>query len=282
VLGSGTFVPEFEDQLVGAKVGEQRTVNITFPEEYGGPEVAGKAAEFAVTMKAVKAPNNITIDNDFAQRLGFDALATLKERVREQVKGDFARASRTHLKRRLLDALDAEHGFDLPPAMLKMEFEAIWKQVETELAREGSTFADEGKTEEEMKDEYAAIAARRVRLGLVLSKVGDQNGLTVSDEEITRAITARARYFPGQEQQLFNYYKRNANALAEIRAPLFEDKVIDFVIELAQVIERNVDRETLFMDPDDAAAKLAAENNKKSRAEKSKAKPDEKPKSKKK
>ncbi len=281
VLGSGNFVPGFEDQLVGAKAGEHRSLKLTFPEEYGGPDVAGKTAEFAVSVKAVKAPENIIVDNDFAQRLGLDSLATLKERVREQVKSDFARASRTHLKRRLLDALDAAHDFELPPAMLKMEFEAIWKQVETELAREKRTFADEGKTEAEMKADYGDIAARRVRLGLVLSKIGDQNGLNVSDEELTRAITARARYFPGQEQKIFDYYMRNPNALAEIRAPLFEDKVIDFVSELAEVTERKVDRETLFMDPDDAAEKLAGEN-KKGKAEKPKAKADEKAKSRKK
>ncbi len=281
VLGGGSFVPGFEDQLIGAKANEKRNLSVTFPEDYGGPDVAGKPAEFEVTVKAVKAPVNVAIDNEFAKRLGVNSLGDLRERVREQVKSDFARASRLHLKRRLLDALDAAHDFELPPVMLKMEFDAIWKQVEAELKREGKTAADEGTTEEGLKNDYREIAARRVRLGLVLSKIGDQNGLVVSEDELGRAISARARYFPGQEQKIFEYYTRSPNALAEIRAPLFEDKAIDFVIELAQVTDRMVDRETLFMDPDDAAEKLAAGEKKKGRNEKSKAK-DEKAKPKKK
>jgi trigger factor len=180
------------------------------------------------------------------------------ERVREQLKADFARASRLHLKRRILDALDSAHSFTLPPAMVESEFGAIWTQVETELKREGKTAADEGKTEDELKAEYHAIAERRVRLGLVLARIGEQNGLTVSPDEIQRALTARARQFPGQEQQVINFYANNPQAMAEVRAPIFEDKVVDFIAELAQVTDRNVDRETLFLDPDEAAEKLGS------------------------
>lgn len=282
IVGSSTFLPEFEDQLIGMKAGEYRKLKLRFPADYGGPDIADKDAEFDVTMKSVRAPEQLVIDNEFAKRLGADSLATLKERVRESVKNRFSAASRTHLKRRLLDALDAAHGFELPPIMVKVEFESIWRQVEAELKREKKTPEDEGKTEEELKAEYHAIAERRVRLGIVLSKVGEQNGLGVSDEELERAIVARARRFPGQEDRVFQYYRETPQALEEIRAPLFEDKVIDFVTELAQVNDRKVDRATLFMEPDDAMAKLAAEEGKKERTDRRQEKAEEKSKPKKK
>ena len=282
VLGSETFLKEFEDQLIGAKAGEQRKLSIRFPEDYGGPDIADKDAEFEVTVKAIRAPQPLEIDNEFAKRYGVDSLSALKERVRETVKSRFASASRTHLKRRLLDALDKTHDFELPPIMVKVEFDAIWRQVEAELKRENKTAEDEGKTEVELKAEYRGIAERRVRLGLVLSKIGQQNGLGVTDEELDRAVAGRARRFPGQEEKVFQYYRETPQALEEIRAPLFEDKVIDFVAELARVHDRQVDRATLFMEPDDAAAKWAAEEGKKDRSEKRKAKAEETSKPKKK
>jgi trigger factor len=250
-LGSGQFIPGFEEQLVGAKAGEQRDVKVTFPAEYHAPDLAGKDAVFAVTVKEIKTPDEAKIDDELATKMGLDNLTTLKDRVRDQVKGDFTAASRLHLKRRILDALDTAHSFPLPPAMVEAEFESIWVQVEAELKREGKTAADEGKTEDELKAEYHAIAERRVRLGLVLGKLGEQNGITITGDEVNRAIMARARQFPGQEQQVFQYYANNQQAQAEIRAPLFEDKVVDFIAELAQVTDKPVDRETLFKDPDD-------------------------------
>ena len=250
-LGSGQFIPGFEDQLVGAKAGEQRDVKVTFPAEYHAADLAGKEAVFAVTVKEIKTPEEAKVDDELATKMGLENLATLKDRVRDQVKGDFTAASRLHLKRRILDALDSAHDFPLPPAMVEAEFESIWAQVEAELKREGKTAADEGKTEDELKAEYRAIAERRVRLGLVLGKLGEQNGITITGEEVNRAIMARARQFPGQEQQVFQYYANNQQAQAEIRAPLFEDKVVDFIAELAQVTDKPVDRETLFKDPDD-------------------------------
>ncbi len=251
-LGSGQFIPGFEDQLIGARAGETRDVKVTFPAEYHSAELAGKDALFVVTVKEVKAPEAVAIDDALAQKMGLDTLGTLKERVRDQIKGDFAGAARLHLKRRILDALDAAHDFALPPQMVEAEFASIWAQVEAELKREGKTAADEGKTEDELKAEYRAIAERRVRLGLVLGKLGELNGITLSGDEVQRAIMARARQFPGQEQQVFQYYTSNPQAQAEIRAPLFEDKVVDFIAELAQITDRQVDRETLFADPDDA------------------------------
>jgi trigger factor len=258
-LGSGQLIPGFEDQLIGAKKDEARDVKVQFPADYPEASLAGKDAVFAVTVKDVKAPDELKIDDELAKTLGLDSLGTLKERVREQLKRDFSQASRLHLKRRILDALDAQHSFSLPPTMVEGEFAGIWRQVEAELKREGKTADDEGKSEEDLKKEYHDIAERRVRLGLVLARIGEQNGLTVSADEVQRAIAVRARQFPGQEQQVFEFYARNAQAQAEVRAPIFEDKVVDFIAELAQIRETKVDRATLFLDPDEAMDKLKGE-----------------------
>ena len=272
VLGSNQLIPGFESQIVGMKAGEVRDVNVTFPADYPEPKLAGKAAVFEVTVKAAKKPDALEINDDLAKKLGLDSLSTLKDRVRDQIRMDFARASRLHLKRRILDALDAQHSFSLPPTMVEGEFDAIWKAVLAELEREGKTFADEGKTEEELKKEYHDIAERRVRLGLVLARLGEQNGITIAPDEINRAIAMRARQFPGQEQQVYQFYSSNPQAMAEIRAPIFEEKVVDFIAELAQVTEKKVDRETLFMDPDEAAEKLENKSDDKSEKSEKKAK----------
>jgi trigger factor len=256
LLGSGQFIPGFEEQLIGVKAADTRDVKVTFPADYPEAKLAGKDAVFAVTVKDVKAADPLTIDDELAKRLGLESLGVLKDRVRDQVKTDFARASRLHLKRRVLDALDATHAFAVPPAMVENEFGNIWNAVQKELEREGKTAADEGKSEDELKKEYHDIAERRIRLGLVLARIGEQNGLNVSNEEMQRAMAQRARQFPGQEQQVFEFYAKNAQAQGEIRAPIFEDKVVDFIAELADVTDRKVDRETLFMDPDEAAEKL--------------------------
>jgi trigger factor len=258
VLGSGQLIAGFEARLIGVKAGEERDVKVTFPSDYPEAKLAGRPAEFAVKVKEVKSPDALAIDDDLAKKLGVDSLATLKDRIRDQLKTDFNRASRMHLKRRILDGLDVQHSFPLPQAMVDREFESIWKQVEAELQREGKTPADEGKTEQEMRDEYRAIAERRVRLGLVLARIGEQNGITVSNDELQRAMSARARQYDGHEQEAFNFFSSNAQAQAEIRAPIFEEKVVDFIAELANVTERKVDRETLFLDPDEAAEKLTA------------------------
>ena len=253
-LGSGQFIPGFEDQLIGAKAGDKVDVKVTFPTEYHAANLAGKDALFVVTVKEVQAPEEAKIDDALAQKLGLDTVATLRDRVRDQIKNDYGQATRMHLKRRILDALDKVHDFALPPAMVEAEFGAIWAQVEAELAREGKTAADEGKSEDELKAEYRKIAERRVRLGLVLGKLGEQNGITIANDEVQRAIMARARQFPGQEQQVFQFYAQNQQAQAEIRAPLFEDKVVDFIAELAQVSEKKVAKDVLFADPEDEVA----------------------------
>jgi len=256
VLGSNQLVTGFEDQLVGVIVGEVRDVAVTFPADYPEASLAGKLAVFTVTVKLVKSPDPLVIDDELAKKLGVDSLGMLKERLRDQLRREFTAASRIHLKRRILDALDEVHSFSLPPTMVEGEFNGIWQQVEAELKREGKTAADEGKSEEDLKKEYHDIAERRVRLGLVLARIGEQNGLTIGNDEMQRAVSARARQFPGQEQQVFEYYARNAQAQAEIRAPLFEDKVVDFITELAHVTDRKVDRATLFLDPDEASEKI--------------------------
>jgi trigger factor len=258
-IGNSALIAGFDEQLVGARKGETREVKVTFPSDYPEQKLAGKPAVFDVTVKEIKQPDPLQFDDELAKKFGLNTLDELKERSRESLKGEFSRASRMHLKRRVLDALDAAHAFPLPPAMVETEFSGIWSQVEAELKREGKTPADEGKSEDELKKEYRGIAERRVRLGLVLSKVGEQNGLTVSQEEIQRAVSARARAFPGQEQQVIKYYTSSPQALAELRAPLFEEKVVDFIAELAQVNDRKVSREILFLDPDEAAEKLKAE-----------------------
>jgi trigger factor len=256
VLGSNQLIPGFESQIVGMKAGETRDVNVTFPTDYPEAKLAAKPAVFEVTVQTVKAPEAVAIDDELAKKLGLDSLDVLKDRVRDQIKTDFARASRLHLKRRILDALDEKHSFSLPSTMVEGEFDSIWKAVLAELEREGKTFADEGKTEDELKKEYHDIAERRVRLGLVLARLGEQNGISIAPDEINRAIAMRARQFPGQEQQVYQFYSTNPQAMAEIRAPIFEEKVVDFISELATVTEKKVDRETLFMDPDEAAEKL--------------------------
>jgi len=246
VLGSAQFIPGFEDQLVGIKAGEGRTVSSKFPDNYRVPSLAGKDAVFSVTAKKVEKPASLNLDDDFAKTLGLESLAKLRDAVRERIERDHAAASRQKIKRALLDQLDARHKFDPPPTLVEEEFKNIWSTIENDLRQQGRTFADEGTTEEKAREEYRGIAERRVRLGLVLAEIGEKNSITVTDEQLTQAIVAQARMMPGQEQQVWDYYRNNPAALAAVRAPLFEDKVVDFILELANVSEKQVSREELF------------------------------------
>ena len=250
VLGSGRLIPGFEDQLIGKKAGEETTVNVTFPEDYPAENLKGKDAVFAVTVKAVKAPEEVVIDDTLAEKMGLENLDSLKTAMRDRMKEDYTRMSRAHVKRRVLDALDTGHQMELPAGMVDSEFDQIWGQVQQ--ARESGKVDpdDADKSEDELKAEYRVIAERRVRLGLVLAEIGRENDITVAPEDIQRAIAERARQFPGQEAQVFQFYQQNPQALAEVRAPLFEEKVIDFVVELAQVEEKTVSKEELFKEPD--------------------------------
>ena len=251
VLGSAQFIPGFEDQLVGVKAGDSRTVEVKFPETYRVESLAGKNAVFSVTAKKVETPGSVTLDNDFAKTLGLESLAKLRDAVRERLEREHAAASRQKVKRALLDQLDARHRFDPPPTLLEEEFKNVWSTIENDLKQQGRTFADEGTTEEKAREEYRAIAERRVRLGLVLAEIGEKNNIKVTDEQLTQAVVAQARMMPGQEQRVWDYYRNNPAALAAVRAPLFEDKVVDFLLELADVTDKRVSREELFKEEED-------------------------------
>jgi trigger factor len=251
VLGSGKFIPGFEDQLMGVKTGESRTFNVNFPVNYPAPAVAGKEATFAVTANAVEAPGPTAMDDTFATTLGLESLAKLRDALRERIEREHAGASRQKVKRALLDQLDAAHKFDPPPTLVEEEFNNVWSTIENDLKQQGRTFADEGTTEEKARADYRAISERRVRLGLVLAEIGEKNNIKVSDEQLTQAIVAQARTVPGQEQQVWDYYRNNPAALAALRAPIFEDKIVDFLFELAEVTDKQVSREELFKEDEE-------------------------------
>ncbi|MCP8938501.1 trigger factor [Alsobacter sp. SYSU M60028] len=257
-IGSGTFIPGFEQQLVGAKAGEERTIEATFPENYGAAHLAGKAASFKVKVKEVQAPGESTIDDELATKFGMENLDALKAAIRGSIEGEYAAVGRRKLKRQLLDALDQQYAFDLPPSLLTQEFENIWRQVQSDLQQSGKSFADEGTTEEESRAEYEKIAARRVRLGLVLAEIGEQAKVQISDDELTQALVERARQFPGQEKMVWDFYRKNPQALAELRAPLFEEKVVDHILATATVTDKTVSKEEL-LDESDGESKPAAE-----------------------
>ncbi len=258
-IGSNTFIPGFEEQLVGIKAGENRTIKSSFPANYLKSDLAGKEAVFEVTAKSIDAPGEMTIDDEFAKKLGMELIAKLREAVKGRIAQEHAGASRNRLKRQLLDALDERHKFDLPPTLVDQEFQNVWQTVEGDLKQQGRSFADEGTTEDEAKAEYRKIAERRVRLGLVIAEIGDKNQIKVTDEEVQRAVVERARQFPGQEQQVWEYYRNNAQAVASLRAPIYEEKVVDFLIELAKVNEKKVAREELYKEDDeDKPAEKAA------------------------
>ena len=254
-IGSGSFIPGFEDQLVGIAAGETRMVKVTFPENYiSASGLAGKAAEFELTAKSIETPRPVDINEDFAKSLGMESLDKLKDAVKDRLKQEHETVSRQRVKRALLDALDQRHNFELPNALIEQEFEAIWKSATDEMTAQGKSFADEGTTEEAAKEDYRKIANRRVRLGLVLAEIGDRNNIKVGDEEISRAIAEQARQMPGREQQLWDYFRKNPNAVAQLRAPIFEEKVVDFLLALAKVTEKTVSREELYKSDDEAGA----------------------------
>lgn len=250
VLGSGQFIPGFEEQLVGAKPGAKVTVAVTFPEDYQAEQLKGKAAEFEVDVKEVKAPVDAEPDDDFAKRLGLEDLAALKTALSAQLQRESASASRFKLKRALLDALDKGHEFELPPRMVESEFGMIWQQVEADKERGALGPEDEGKTDDQLKAEYRKIAERRVRLGLVLAEIGRTRGVTVTDDELAQAMRAEAMRYRGQEQQVFDLLRQNPTAQSQLRAPLYEDKVVDLLFGLAEITDKEVSKEELLQDDD--------------------------------
>ena len=255
-IGSNTFIPGFEEQLIGIAAGETRTLKVSFPKNYGNANLAGRPAEFETTASLIEAAQEIVIDDEFAKTLGLESLDKLKEAARERLAAEFAGATRQRVKRTLLDRLDETHRFEAPPSLVEEEFKLMWDSIKSEMESGGKTFADEGTTEEAAKEEYRKIADRRVRLGLVLSEIGEKNKISVTDDEVSRAVIERARQMPGREKEVWEFYRNNPNALAQLRAPIYEDKVVDFILELATVTEKKVSREELYKD--DESEKSAA------------------------
>jgi trigger factor len=254
VLGSAQFIPGFEDQLTGVKAGEQKIVDVTFPETYPAAQLAGKPATFDVTVKEVAAPDETALDDEFAKRLGLESVDKLRETIGKQIEGEYGRATRQHVKRQMLDQLDALYSFPLPENLVEQEFQNIWRQVTHDIQHHGKSFEAEGTSEEAARAEYRTIAERRVRLGLVLSRIGESAEIVVNDEELQAALYEQARRFRGQEKQVFEYYRKNPDALQALRAPIFEEKVADYILEFAEVADRTVSKEELFADTEDEDA----------------------------
>ncbi len=248
VIGSGAFIASFEEQLVGAAAGEPRSVTVTFPENYLAEKLAGKTAVFEVTISSIETPGAALAGEELAKAVGLESIERLESVVEERMRQELAAQSRLKIKRTLLDKLDELHRFAAPPTLVEEEFKNIWQAILDDLKSQNRTFADEGTTEEKAQEEYRGIADRRVRLGLVLAEIGDKNNIKVADEEIARAVAERSRQFPGREQEIWEYYRKTPAALAQVRAPIFEDKVVDFILELAQVTDKPVTREELFKD----------------------------------
>ncbi len=246
ILGSDTFIPGFEKQLIGAKAGDDVEVKVTFPDEYGAKDLAGKDAVFDVKVLEVKSPEKVAIDDELAKKVGLESLDDLKARLKERIENDYKQLSRGHLKRGLLDKLDAAHEFELPTGMVDAEFNQIWSQVEAAERDE----EDKDKSEEELKVEYRKIAERRVRLGLVLAEIGKRADVQVPQEDLQREMINMARAYPGQEKEVLEFYQKNPAAVQQLRAPLFEEKVVDYILERAELTDKKISKEKLMEDPE--------------------------------
>ena len=249
-LGSGQFIPGFEAQLVGAKPEDEVLVKVTFPAEYQAAQLAGKDAEFTVTVKEVRAPKASKIDDELAQRLGIEDLGKLKELLRSNLQSQFSSATRFSLKRALLDILDEKHDFPLPPRMVEAEFSQIWEQVQQDKTAGNLPPEDAGKTDEQLEAEYRKIAQRRVRLGLVLAEIGRVNNVQVTEQELAEAMRAEAMRYGQQAQQIFDFLRQNPSAQAQLRAPIFEEKVVDLIVSKAKVEDEKVSKEELLKEDD--------------------------------
>ena len=272
VLGSKQFIPGFEEQLIGAKAGEDRVLNVAFPVDYPVEHLRGKVAQFDTKVKLVRGPKSGPPDDAWAAELKFDSLGALRDALRQRIENEHASQSRAKAKRALFDKLDAAHSFDLPPRMVEAEFNQIWTQIETDLEGGRTDPSDEGKSEEELRAEYRSIAERRVRLGLVLAEIGRRHKVEVSDQEVAQAIATQARNYPGQEQKIFEAYQRNPALVAQVRAPLYEERVVDYILELVPVTTETVTREVLFAE--DEPPPSPEPEKKKPRKAKAKAEPE--------
>jgi trigger factor len=255
-VGESRFIPGFLEGLMGAKAGEERTINATFPEDYPQAQLAGKDAAFTVKIKEVAKAIKPELDDEFAKTLGAESLAKLRELVGARIAAEYMMHTRMKLKRQILDALDTAHDFALPETLVETEFGAIWKQLQQGLERAGKSLADEGKDEAAMRAQYRKIAERRVRLGLLIGEIGDKAKVEVGQDELRRALIAQARRYPGQDKFVYEYYEKNPTALLELRAPIFEDKVIEHILSHAKPIDRKVTVEELLKPDDDEEALL--------------------------
>ncbi|WP_422370220.1 trigger factor [Hoeflea sp.] len=274
VIGSNRFIPGFEEQLVGVKAGDEKVITVSFPEDYQAAHLAGKEATFDITVKAVVAPGALEINDEVAKSLGVESADKLREIVKSQIESQYGQVTRQKLKRQILDQLDEAHKFDSPSKLVDAEFENIWRQINQELSDNGKTFEDEDTTEEAAREEYRKLAERRVRLGLVLSKVGESANIQVSDEELQRSLFEQVRKFPGQEQEIYEYFQKTPGAVASLRAPIFEEKTIDHLMTVVDVTDKTVTKEELMAD-DEAEAEEKPAPKKKAPAKKKAAKKDD-------
>ena len=251
ILGSGRFIPGFEDQLVGVKAGDEKTITVTFPADYPAPNLAGKEATFDVSVKAVAAPGKLEINDELASKLGLESEAKLREIVRGQIESQFGTITRQKLKRQILDQLDELYAFDVPQRLVDAEFEQIWRQINADLAQSGKTFEDEDTTEEKAREEYRKLAERRVKLGLVLSEIGEKAGVEVSEDEMNKALYAQISQFPGQEKEIIEYFRKTPGAIAGLRAPIFEEKVVDHLLGEIKVADKTVTKEELLAEEEE-------------------------------
>lgn len=270
-LGSGMFIPGFEEQLVGAKAGDERLLTVTFPDNYQAENLKGKAATFDVVVKEVKTAKPVEVNEEFAKNFGLDSLDKLKELLKGQLEREHDGLTRTYLKRKLLDSLAGDHDFPVPVSMVDAEFEQIWRQLEQEVAGDE---AEKAKLEAE-RDDYRAIAVRRVRLGLILSEVGQKANVQINQQEMNRLITQEAMKYRGQEQQVMKFFQENAMAAAQLRAPLYEEKVVDHILTLVETAERTVTKDELEAAIQDESTDTKPSVEKPKKAAKSKAKSDE-------
>jgi trigger factor len=251
ILGSNRFIPGFEEQLVGAKAGDEKTITVTFPEDYPAANLAGKETTFDITVKKVEKPSDIEINDDLAKQLGLESAEKLREAVKGQIESQNGSYTRAKVKRQVLDQLDEMTSMELPQRMVNQEFENIWAQMNRELERAGRTFEDEETTEEEARKEYMSLAERRVRLGLVLAQIGGNAKVDVTEEELQKAVMDQVRQYPGQEQQVYDYFRQNPDAIAGLRAPIFEEKVVDHILTQASISDKTVSREELMKQDDE-------------------------------
>lgn len=264
VIGSKQFIPGFEEQLVGVKAGDTTTITVKFPDNYGAEHLAGKDATFDITVKEVSKPDALKVDDEAAKKLGLESLERLREVVREQIEGQYGSVTRQKVKRQILDALDGDYSFETPERLVEVEFNNIWAQINSELQQAGRTFEDEDTTEEAAREEYRKLAERRVRLGLVLSEIGEKAGVEVTEDELQRAVFDQVRQYPGQEKEIMEFFRRTPDAVANLRAPIFEEKVVDHLLGQVKVTDKKVTAEELMKeDEEDAAPKKKASPKKK-------------------